>query len=154
MSYSVGRADGYSYVSDDLQSVLGEENRKGQRLNRIVIRARSPDLHLALTFDSEAYTPTRLEVTGSEQDAIGLLIGDVRAYVASCVTNVRVVSRWIRIPVLLLLALVLTRLVPAPASRPVDTRVGEVLKSQDVHVKLNYIIEHQATQNGDSQFLG
>jgi hypothetical protein len=155
-SYKVYRADAFSYTTSDVADVVHEENSDWQKITRITVSAASDDkLRLALDFHESG---SGLEIEGEDRDFVYLIFSDLREYISNEVNVVRSVPKragailglMVALGVLLVagtllwshwtaMSAELAQMVPDP------TIVETVLRSNDVHEKLNYMIERGTT---------
>jgi len=76
--FHVYRGDAFTYTTDSVDEVLKEDNADWRRLTKLELRTVAPtDLALFLSFSSSG---TRVEIEGTNRDAVFLLFSDLRAY--------------------------------------------------------------------------
>jgi hypothetical protein len=137
-TYKVYRADAFSYTTVDVQDVINEENSEWQRITRLAVSASSGDiLDLKLDFDESG---TGLHIEGEDRDFVYLLFSDLRQYLSNEVNVLRSLPRRIGrlvtgIGMIIVSVIFMVEVWPAPATT--------VLESQDIHEKLNVLIERQ-----------
>jgi hypothetical protein len=146
--YKVDRADNFTYTSEDLEAVIGEENAERMQIANISVSAKVPDfLELQLYFGKDGI---KLNIEGEDRDTVFLLFSDLKQYLNAEVDvtpNLQSPEAryWVIFGVILFFSLILTigtTKTPTISSE----KVSQLLESQDVIEKLNFLIQQQISQ--------
>ncbi|SRR5258708_7280942 len=143
LSYRVFRGDSYSYVTNQIDDVIKEDNEDWKRITRLDLSVRNPErLDFLVSFTKKG---CELRITGSERDEVFLLFTDLRDYIQHEVANVRKSpsSSTMRVFSIILLVLtmstILWRIGSSEKHDPVA--VKQALSAQDLRTKLDFLIQ-------------
>ncbi len=148
LTFKVYRSDTLTYTTEDLEQILREDNGGWSRLVRLTFSIQASDFSLSLDFDEDG---TRLHIEGNDRDVVFLVFSEIKQYLSSEVNTVRIKGYKVRN--LLSSAFLLCGAVYSIASFarvfgetpfPADT----VLQSQDLQLKLNFLVESISRQFG------
>ena len=158
--YKIYREDSFVYETINLNDIISEDNAGWQKILRITVSAECSDkLSLELDFDCDG---TTLRIEGTDRDNVYLLFSDLREYLENEVNTVRhyPLARRLFTTFFLLITMILISafafdLYTTPRLDRND--VEKILEMEDVHEKLNFLIEnHDLLRNsfGNSGFFG
>ncbi len=141
-TYKVYRSDAFTYSTDNLQEILSEDNAEWKKIVRITALLKNSDFSLELDFDSPK---TTLHIEGEERDKVFLLFSELRQYLSNEVnifTKRVLKSQHIRLfSLMLMLVLFIYALSRFSSLNPNDISIETALASDDVSLKLNYLLE-------------
>jgi hypothetical protein len=145
LSYKVYRGDTHSYVTENIDDVIAEDNEDWRRITRLDVLVKELDLiDFLLTFRDDG---VRLTITGDDRDKVFLLFSDVRDYIQNEITTCsRLLALMnskelflVAVPIITLLAIVpLLGLLSLANTDKEET--ARILASNDIEEKLNFII--------------
>lgn len=149
LQFKVFRADGMLVEFDNPGAVAAEENSSRNAIKRVEILAAGPAYKLSLKFDPKENTDLAIEA--NDRDLAYLLASDIKDYINSevlkfrsfsfdSVTSSRNVFPFLMLPFLFL---TLSNIKESPKAET----IAEVIASNDVHAKLNLLIESRAAQD-------
>lgn len=143
LAYRVYRADAFSYTTSRVEDVIAEENTRWQRIVSLSVSATYQDaLGLKLEFSDSG---TELNIEGEDRDFVYLLFSDLRQYISKEVNCLRGIPKPAAMIVTLGLMIVglaaIVTFFVQPTRRPAWRDLDTVLASQDVHEKLDYLLE-------------
>jgi hypothetical protein len=149
IKFKIFRSDGMLVEFDDPISVAAEENSSRNAIKRVEILAAGTSYKLALQFDPKDNTDLRIE--SNDRDLAYLLYSDLKEYLHAEVLKYRsftfdsaLNSRSVfSIVMLPMFGALLYSLKDSPG----PDVIAAVLKSTDVNVKLNFLIEARKTQD-------
>jgi hypothetical protein len=142
--YQVYRADTFTYTTDTIEQVLNEGNAEWQRMLRLIVSIDAGDI-LSLKLDfGEAETSLRIE--GEDRDQVFLLFSELRQFLSNEVNILRsqpkeAVQTVVFGLMLTLVVVFAASLVFKYAAQTTMVSSETALASQDLAVKLDYLIE-------------
>ncbi|GFO68352.1 hypothetical protein GMLC_19310 [Geomonas limicola] len=155
-AFNVYRGDSYSYTTSLIDDVISEDNNDWRKISMLDIVVKEKGV---IDFELEfSKNGTRLNITGEDRDTVFLLYSDIREYVVNELSVGWRPPEWLDQFIffiamsgsLVWFAFNLGQ--DMPASNP--TVVTNILKSSDIHAKLNFLISdsQSRTFNRWSQF--
>ena len=147
--YKVYRADTFTYTTEDLRQILSEDNADWQRVVRLAVSLKQDDdFMLDLDFDGND-DKTKLHIEGSDRDFVFVFFSELRQYISNEISvinrrKVRPILAFIAVSILFLMLFWLYSFWGKQTAAAFMTE--DTLKSQDINVKLNYIITITADQ--------
>lgn len=147
LKFKVFRADGMLVEFDNPSAVAAEENSNRNAIRRVEILSSGMFYELSLTFDYKDNTDLAIEA--NDRDLAYLLASDIKDYISSEVLRFRsfsfddALSSRIVFPLLMLPFLLISI---SAMDSPSPEAVSSVLASNDVHEKLDFIINNRANQ--------
>jgi hypothetical protein len=159
LRFKVYRGDAFSYETNELETVLGEDNADWRRLTRVDFGIRTAALNLMLIFSSQE--GARLNIYGEDRDRVFLLFSDIRQYLEEEVTLSRFNTGGLpRFVALLLLAIsmvlvVVSTMLTGVTRIPRPEAVSSALAATDARTKLDFLISQtrEAPHTGTSRWL-
>ncbi len=141
--YKVYRIDSLVYETTEYQKIVDEENSKRNLLIRVELTHESENLSFKLVFDKAENS--NIEIEGEEKDFTYLLFSDIKKYLTTEIIKFRsfkfknIKIEMFLMPVIMMLFLIFT--LTLVAKPPVgDAEFKEILNSDSIQVKLNYML--------------
>jgi len=148
--YMIYCTDNYVYTTDSIEDILKEENNEFKKITRLKIipEQNTNNFKFTLEFNSkqtyDIEATTTLKVEGEDRDFVFLFFSDLKTYLISEVNTRRKISLKI---LGLIRILPLFSILIIPSYFLFDNNVFErdiALNTQDINIKLNYIINNIA----------
>lgn len=139
--FQVNRRDSLIYKTENISTVLDEDNDSTKIINTIVIVYDQDNLKALIAFDADK--GCNISIEGEDRDLVFLLASSLKEYIGKEVTiyfklpfSVKVV------PAFIMLALGIYWMYLMYSSLLIETHLSyqEVVKSQNINDKLNYLI--------------
>lgn len=151
--YKITKSDSYVFQTVDINEIFKEENGNGNFIKKLdMIMDNGDIINFSLCF--EKGEDTSLKITGDNKDKIYLLYNEIKTYVEKEVTTVRTFLKYdilkgicYIVSILSLLSCMLFMVSSLLHNRA--EKVKDVLESSDLAIKLNYLIEVQASASKD-----
>lgn len=151
--YKITKSDSYVFQTVDINEIFKEENGNGNFIKKLdMIMDNGDIINFSLCF--EKGEDTSLKITGDNKDKIYLLYNEIKTYVEKEVTTVRTFLKYdilkgicYIVSILSLLSCMLLMVSSLLHNRA--EKVKDVLESSDLAIKLNYLIEVQASASKD-----
>lgn len=159
--YTVYRNDSFCFDTENIIDVINEDNSKEQKINRILILVKDiekKDFVLDLEFDKKETVSFRIKA--DNKDFVYLLSSDLKDYiknnVAVCLRyseeTVRLINRYFPLLVILFFTLIIP--IKGMYNNIIDkTILNNVLNSNDILEKVNFIIENNYKTSNDYNFV-
>ncbi len=144
--YIVYRADTFTYTTEDVQQILSETNAEYQKITRILVRLNDKEFSLNLDFDS--LQNTKLHIEGDERDKVFLLFSELRQYLANEVNVLKknfLDRRYTKFFSLILFSIYMVWAFSNIFNSNTNESANAVLASDEIKVKLNFLIERYTT---------
>lgn len=149
IQFKVFRADGMLVEFDTASSVAAEENSSRNAIKRVEILSSASAYKLSLKFDAKE--GASLEIEANDRDLAYLLVSDVKDYVQSEVLKFRsfafdsALNSKNIVPFAMLPLMFLS--VSSIKESPKPEVVSSVVASNDLHAKLNFLIDARTSQD-------
>ena len=148
-TFKIYKADTFSYTSDDIQKVLSENNADWEKIERLTIFMKhDDDFYLNLDFGSET---SKLHIEGKERDVVFLIFSEIKQYIANEITVIKpfigTISKSFAslISSIILLLVFSTYMFTSDTFKNTSTiSKADALSTQDLQIKLNFLIEKQS----------
>lgn len=148
LALKVYRGDSYVYETSSVDDVLKEDNDDWRAITRLEFIAETEDVILfILRFSSSG---TSLHIVGSDRDAVFLIFSDIREYLQTSVLSGTPISRdTIRLIAITIMFVAMVGFLWSLISsvKPDTSRVAEVLSSNDITEKVNYLVKQQTSKH-------
>jgi len=159
--YFVRRKDAATFDTRNVAEIFSESNYGSILITNLAMRILdlgNSGFTVAITF-SQILRPITLEVEGPDRELVSLIAGDIKEYIHSEVITKPFHTRWLFIPVLVIgeyLALAIMRYWQAhwrelPGAKGLG--IADALKSSDLAVKLDYLIQRDQYTGFDISFI-
>lgn len=160
--YFVRRRDQATFDTRQVDDIVSERNYGSVLITRLMMRAgdrHDPDLRVTITF-SQILAPISLEIDGADRELVSLIAGDIKEYIHSEILTKPFHTRWLSIPVIVAGAYLVRAMAlyyrahwrEAPGAKG-KLGMADALKSSDLAVKLNYLIQKDQLAGLDLLFL-
>ncbi|MBU2560306.1 hypothetical protein KKA03_05375 [archaeon] len=147
--YNIHRGDGFSYNTSDIQDIINEENLESSLVTRIDVSfKKNKEIEFQLDFTkNENY----IFIEGEDRDFVHLLFSDLKNYLSIEVNTIRKFSNKTRSLFMLtpFFFMIYTLYLFSREKQDLPQIQG-VLDSQDINIKLNYLIQTQSNESINS----
>lgn len=158
IEYHIYRNDSFSFKTTDIEDIFKEENSKWTKFNEIKMNINSNDFNFSLNFDEKT---VNLSIDGEDRDKVFLLYSELKDYISNDVCTQRIIIKdttdffftfILFVPVALIALLIFsTRL---QTSQEIDPDIiTNVIKSDDIHEKMNFLIQLQIKKNNEEEIF-
>lgn len=152
--YTIYRYDSYSYDTNNLEDIIKEENNEWNGIKKLHITVEyAKEFNFILEFSQE--NNTRLEIEGNNRDLVYLLLSDLRNYLdneVNTILNTKRIIIKINKAILSILSIILMGILfklTLKSNNSLEYDVKEIIKSSDINVKLNYLIEVKNSESNN-----
>jgi hypothetical protein len=155
LTLKVYRGDSYVYETSSVDDVLKEDNDDWRAITRLEFIAETEDvIFFILRFSSSG---TSLHIVGDDRDAVFLIFSDIREYLQTSVLSGTPVSRdTIRLVTIAIMFVAMVGFLWSLISsvKPDTSGAAEVLSSNNITEKVNYLIKQQTSRHFPTISLG
>ena len=159
--FRITKSDSYIYITTDINDVLDEENGSSNFIKKIELLIKNENI-IEFNLCFEKNEDTLLRIKGSNRDNIYLLYNEIKTYVEKDITTVKLFfkkdsfSRLVlfitTIPLIGCMLLLISLLRNKRLFDESNELAKEVLSSQDISLKLNYLIEKDTRYKNSISF--
>jgi len=152
IQFKVIREDSLIFGTDSIEIVLSEDNDSTQKISEINIDYKDPSFDVSVAFSSK--NGCMFNIAGSDRDKVFLLKSDLKEYIGKEVANLKNFSLFNRniTPIFFGFIIIIFSFLVMRDNYNVSTAVikSQALSSNDLSLKLNYIIENINKMNVNS----
>jgi hypothetical protein len=148
-TFKIYKADTFSYTTDDVQKVLSENNADWEKIERLTIFMKhDDDFYLNLDFGNET---TKLHIEGKERDVVFLIFSELKQYIGNEIAIIKPFigtkskSFMSAVSSIFFVLIFSVYMFSSDVFKNTATiSKAEALNSQDIQIKLNFLIEKQS----------
>lgn len=155
VGFKVYRADDFYYTTDNIDTILSEENLPWEKIRELIITAEYDQI-VTISLDFDIYDYTRLKIEGEDRDFIYLLFSEIKTYASNEVNVVRPI-RINPLPILItgMIAMLLLFYYMISSMPSIYGDISISNETLTIEDKLDYLIQREVNRDRSSQpFVG